>query len=143
MTEGELLRTALVIPPRARAVLCVWAGVPGLCCAPFVFWQSLPAGCIFCVLWAALVFAVWVRCCSFAAALTPKALAVQAGVAFPVTRQLPRCAVTGVWMLRTPLLRMAGCTLLIVRGPGVQLLLAGVPALPAQALACALLEDAL
>ena len=39
MTEKELLRTALILPPRARAVLCVWAAVPGLLCAPFVFWQ--------------------------------------------------------------------------------------------------------
>ena len=30
MTEQELLRTALILPPRARAVLCVWAAVPGL-----------------------------------------------------------------------------------------------------------------
>ena len=39
MTEQELLRTALILPPRARAVLCVWAAIPGLLCAPFVFWQ--------------------------------------------------------------------------------------------------------
>ena len=30
MSEQELLRTALVLPPRARRVLCVWAAVPGL-----------------------------------------------------------------------------------------------------------------
>ena len=76
MTEGDLLRTALVIPPRGRAVLCVWAGVPGLVCAPFVFWQSIAAGCIFCALWAGLVFAVWARACSFAALLTARDLAV-------------------------------------------------------------------
>ena len=28
MSEQELLRTALVLPPRARRVLCVWAAVP-------------------------------------------------------------------------------------------------------------------
>ena len=142
MTEGELLRTALVIPPRARAVLCVWAGIPGLVCAPFVFWQSIPAGCAFCVLWAVLVFAIWVRCCSFTARLTLRSLAVQSGVAVPLARQLPRRAVTGVWALRTPLLWMAGCSLLIVRGPGVQMLLPGVPAPQAQALTEILMEDA-
>ena len=47
MTERDLLRTALIIPPKGRAVLCVWAAVPGVFCAPFVFWQSLFAGCIF------------------------------------------------------------------------------------------------
>ena len=46
MTEQELLRTALILPPRARAVLCVWAAIPGLLCAPFVFWQSMPAGVV-------------------------------------------------------------------------------------------------
>ena len=44
MSEQELLRTALVLPPRARRVLCVWAAVPGLVCAPFAFWQSVWAG---------------------------------------------------------------------------------------------------
>ena len=59
MTEGDLLRTALIIPLRGRAVVCSWASVPGVFCAPFVFWQSRFAGCIFCALWAGLVFAVW------------------------------------------------------------------------------------
>lgn len=142
MTEGDLLRTALVIPPRGRAVLCVWAGVPGLVCAPFVFWQSLFAGCIFCALWAGLVFAVWARACSFTAVLTARNTAVRAGIAVPITRQLPRRAVTGVWMLRTPLLWLAGCSVLVVRCPGAQLILPGVPAPQAQALAAALTEDA-
>ena len=143
MTERDLLRTALIIPPRARAVLCLWAGVPGVLCAPFVFWQSLAAGFVFCVIWAALVAAVWVRACSFAACLTPRGLVVQAGVAVPVTRQLPRRAVTGVWSLRTPLLWMARCSVLIVRGPGVQLVLPGVPAQQAQALTTLLTEGSL
>ena len=55
MTERELRRTALIIPPRGRAVLCCWAAIPGLLAAPFVFWQSMPAGVVFCLLWAALV----------------------------------------------------------------------------------------
>ena len=58
MTERELRRTALIIPPRGRAVLCCWAAIPGLLAAPFVFWQSLPAGVVFCLLWAALVAVV-------------------------------------------------------------------------------------
>ena len=141
MTETELLRTALIIPPRARAVLCGWAVVPGLVCAPFVFWQGIPAGCVFCALWAALVFEVWVRSCSFAAFLTRKELVVQSGIAMPMTRQLPRRAVTGVSVLRTPLLWMAGCSLLVVRSPGAQLLVPGVPTDEAQALAAALTKE--
>ena len=89
MTERDLLRTALIIPPKGRAVLCVWAAVPGVFCAPFVFWQ----------------------------------------------------AVTGVWTLRTPLLWLAGCSVLVVHGPGVQLFLPGVDALQAQALAAVLMEE--
>ena len=141
MTETELLRTALIIPPRARAVLCGWAVVPGLVCAPFVFWQGIPAGCIFCALWAALVFEVWVRSCSFAAFLTRKELVVQSGIAMPMTRQLPRSADTPVTALRTPLLWMAGCSLLVVRSPGAQLLVPGVPTDEAQALAAALTKE--
>ena len=141
MTETELLRTALIIPPRARAVLCGWAGVPGTVCAPFVFWQGIPAGCVFCALWAALVFEVWVRSCSFAAFLTRKELVVQSGIAMPMTRQLPRRAVTGVSALRTPLLWMAGCSLLVVRSPGAQLLVPGVATDEAQALAAALTKE--
>ena len=108
MTERDLLRTALIIPPKGRAVLCVWAAVPGVFCAPFVFWQSLFAGCIFCALWACLVFAAWARACSFTAVLTARNTAVRAGIAVPITRQLPRRAVTGVWTLRTPLLCWPG-----------------------------------
>ena len=33
MTERELRRTAVIIPPKGRAVLCVWAAVPGLLAA--------------------------------------------------------------------------------------------------------------
>lgn len=77
MSEQELLRTALVLPPRARRVLCVWAAVPGLVCAPFAFWQS-------------------------------------------------------VWA--------AGCTVLLVRSPGLQLVLPGIPAAQATALAAVLME---
>ena len=61
MTEQELRRTAVIIPPSGRAVLCVWAAVPGLFAAPLVFWQSLAAGTGFCLLWAALLYCLWAR----------------------------------------------------------------------------------
>lgn len=141
MSERELLRTALVLPPRARRAACVWAAVPGLLCAPFAFWQGVGAGIVFCLLWAALVGLVWVRCCSFVAALTAESITVQAGVAIPLLRQIPRRAVTGVQLLRTPLLWAAGCTVLIVRSPGLHLVLPGIPAGQASALAAVLMED--
>ena len=140
MTERDLLRTALIIPPKGRAVLCVWAAVPGVFCAPFVFWQSLFAGLCFCAVWGLLVLALRLRACSFVAALSPRSLTVQAGIAFPVLRQIPRRAVTGVQLLRTPLLWAAGCTVLLVRSPGLQLVLPGIPAAQATALAAVLME---
>ena len=140
MTEQELLRTALILPPRARAVLCVWAAIPGLLCAPFVFWQSLFAGLCFCAVWGLLVLALRLRACSFVAALSPRSPTVPAGIAFPVLRQIPRRAVTGVQLLRTPLLWAAGCTVLLVRSPGLQLVLPGIPAAQATALAAVLME---
>lgn len=141
MKPNEFQHTALIIPPRCRAVLCTWAAIPGLVCAPFVFWQSLFAGCLFCLLWAALVYGVWVRCISFVASLGPLCLTVQAGVGFPVLRQLPRCSVTGVHLLRTPLLWLAGGSVMLVHSPGVNVLLPGVPAQQAAALAALLTEE--
>ena len=142
MSEQELLRTALVLPPRARRVLCVWAAVPGLVCAPFAFWQGVLPGVLFCLVWAALTAFVWVRACSFVAALGPRTITLQVGITFPLLRQIPRRAVTGVQLLRTPLLWLAGCTVLIVRSPGLFLVLPGVPADQAAALAAVLMEDA-
>lgn len=142
MTEQELRRTAIVIQPRGRAVLCVWAAVPGLLLAPFVFWQSIWAGGVFCAVWAALVFLVRARACSFAAVLGARTLTVYSGIALPLRQVLPRRAVTGVQQLRTPLLRLAGASVLLIAAPGARLLLPAVPAAQAGALAHALAEEA-
>ena len=142
MTEQELRRTAIVIQPRGRAVLCVWAAVPGLLLAPFVFWQSIWAGGVFCAVWAALVFLVRARACSFAAVLGARTLTVYSGIALPLRQVLPRRAVTGVQHLRTPLLRLAGASVLLIAAPGARLLLPAVPAAQAGALAHALAEEA-
>ena len=142
MTEQELRRTAIVIQPRGRAVLCVWAAVPGLLLAPFVFWQGIWAGGVFCAVWAALVFLVRARACSFAAVLGARTLTVYSGIALPLRQVLPRRAVTGVQQLRTPLLRLAGASVLLIAAPGARLLLPAVPAAQAGALAHALAEEA-
>lgn len=142
MTEQELRRTAIVIQPRGRAVLCVWAAVPGLLLAPFVFWQSVWAGGVFCAVWAALVCLVRARACSFAAVLGARTLTVYSGIALPLRQVLPRRAVTGVQQLRTPLLRLAGASVLLIAAPGARLLLPAVPAAQAGALAHALAEEA-
>ena len=142
MTEQELRRTAIVIQPRGRAVLCVWAAMPGLLLAPFVFWQSIWAGGVFCAVWAALVFLVRALACSFAAVLGARTLTVYSGIALPLRQVLPRRAVTGVQQLRTPLLRLAGASVLLIAAPGARLLLPAVPAAQAGALAHALAEEA-
>lgn len=141
MTEQELRRTALIIPPRGRTVLCVWLAGPGLLAAPFAFWQSLAAGLIFCLLWCALVGLLYARMCSFAAVLGQQSLTVYAGVSLPTRQVVPRRAVTSVYQLRTPLMRLAGVSLLVVSTPGGRLWLPAVPAAQAGLLAHILAED--
>lgn len=142
MTERELRQTALIIPPRGRAVLCVWAALPGLVLAPFAFWQSVWAGVLFCALWALLVGLVRVRACSFAAVLGSRTLTAYAGIALPTRQVVPRRAITSVRQLRTPLLRLAGVSVLVIAAPGARMLLPAVPAAQAGALAHALAEEA-
>ena len=141
MTEQELRRTAIVIQSRGRAVLCVWAAMPGLLLAPFVFWQSIWAGGVFCAVWAALIFLVRARACSFAAVLGAHTLTIYVGMVFPVRRVVPRRSVTSVSQLRTPLLRLAGSSLLLLSTPGARLLLPAIPAAQAGLLAHILAEE--
>ena len=141
MTEGELRRTAVIIPPRGRAVLCVWTAIPGLFAAPFVLWQSLPAGVGFGLLWGGLVYCVWARACSFAAVLGSRTLTLYSGAALPLRQAVPRRAVTSVRLLRTPLLRLGGVSLLIVAAPGARLFLPAIPAQQAGLLAHILAEE--
>ena len=132
MTERELRRTAVIIPPKGRAVLCVWAAVPGLLAAPFVFWQGILPGLVFAALWAVLVFLARCRACSFAAVLGARTLTVYSGIVLPVRQ-----------VLRTPLLRLAGASVLIISAPGSRMFLPAVPAAQAGALAHALAEELL
>lgn len=141
MTEKELRQTAVIIPPKGRAVLCVWCAVPGLLAAPFAFWQSVRAGVVFCLIWCGLIGLIYVRACSFAAVLGAKTLTVYAGVILPVRHVIPRRAVTGVYQLRTPLLRLSRTSLLLVSTPGSQLFLPAVPASHAGSLAHLLAEE--
>ena len=137
MTEGELRRTALVIPPKGRAVLSIWAAAVGLFLAPFAFWQGIAAGVVFCLLWAGLVALLRARACSYAAVLGAQTLTIYVGIVFPVRR-----VVTGIQQLRSPLLRLAGVTVLVISAPGARVLVPAVPAAQAAALAYALAEDA-
>ena len=142
MTERELRQTALVIPPKGRAVLCTWAAAVGLFLAPFAFWQGVSSGVVFCLLWAVFTALLRARACSYAAVLGEHTLTIYAGIAFPVRRVVPRRAVTGIQQLRSPLLWLAGVTVLVISAPGARVLVPAVPAAQAAALAYALAEDA-
>ena len=108
MTERELRRTAVIIPPKGRAVLCVWAAVPGLLAAPFVFWQGILPGLVFAALWAVLVFLARCRACSFAAVLGARTLTVYSGIVLPVlptyvdVQPVPLYAITASARQRLP-----------------------------------------
>ena len=127
--------------PRGRAVLCVWAAVPGAMAAPFVFWQGLGWGCVFCALWGLVVFGLWVRACSLVACLDAAALTLYLGVAFPVERVIPRNSITSTLIFRTPLLRLAGACVLVIFTPGMWAVLPGIPLEEADAISGALLAS--
>lgn len=141
MTEKDLRRTAIIVPPQGRSVLCVWLAVLGLLIAPFVFWQSVLAGVVFCLLWCFLLYLLSIRLCSFAAVLGASTLTVYMGIVFPVRRVIPRRAVTGVYQLRTPLLRLSRTSVLLISTPGSRLILPAVPAVQAGLLAHVLAEE--
>lgn len=137
----DLAGSASTPTPRGRAVLCVWAAVPGAVAAPFVFWQGFGWGCIFCALWCLLVFGIWVRACSLVATLDPCTLTLYLGVAFPMERVIPRNSITSTLIFRTPLLRLAGACVLVIFTPGMWAVLPGIPLQEADAIGAALLAD--
>ena len=96
---------------------------------------------MFCLLWAALVAVVYQRACSYAAALGAETLTVYSGIVFPLRRAIRRRAVTGLFQLRTPLLRLAGGSVVVITAPGTRLILPAVPAEQASALTHVLAEE--
>lgn len=137
----DLAVSASTPTPRGRAVLCVWAAVPGAVAAPFVFWQGVGWGCAFCALWCLLVFALWARACSLVASLDDTTLTLYLGVAFPVERVIPRNSITSTLIFRTPLLRLAEACVLVIFTPGMWAVLPGIPLQEADAISAALLAD--
>ena len=116
----------------------------GLFLAPFALWQGIAVG-------GGVLSALGGAggpCCGRGRAATPRywgarTLTIYVGIVFPVRRVVvPRRAVTGIQQLRSPLLRLAGVTVLVISAPGARVLVPAVPAAQAAALAYALAEDA-
>jgi len=105
------------------------------------FWQGIGWGLVFCALWAGLDFCVWARACSFVASLSPQTLTIQVGITFCTHRALPRRSITSVVYLVSPLLRLAGCGMLLAFAPGCWVALPGLSRADAQHLHAALLAD--
>ena len=78
---------------------------------------------------------------NYAAALGAETLTVYSGIVFPLRRAVRRRAVTGLFRLRTPLLRLAGVSVVVITAPGTRLILPAVPAEQAAALTHALAEE--
>ena len=108
----DIAASAATPTSRGRAVLCVWA---------------------------ALVFVVWVRTCSFVASLDSRTLTLYLGVTFPVERVIPRHSITSTLIFRTPLLRLAGACVLVIFTSGIWALMPGIPLETADAFLSALL----
>lgn len=121
-----------VIPPPSRAVLCLWAALPGVFLAPFVFWQGLGWGLAFCGAWGGVIWFLGDRAGHFSAELGPRALVLRIEGLFPVRRVLPRQSITSALAFRTPLLRLAGAAVLILFTPGCWAVLPGISAKQAE-----------
>ena len=78
---------------------------------------------------------------NYAAALGAETLTVYSGIVFPLRRAVRRRAVTGLFRLRTPLLRLAGVSVVVITAPGTRLVLPAVPAEQAAALTHVLAEE--
>ena len=77
----------------------------------------------------------------YAAALGAETLTVYSGFVFPLRRAVRRRAVTGLFRLRTPLLRLAGVSVVIITAPGTRLILPAVPEEQAAVLTHVLAEE--
>ena len=127
------------LQPRGLAVLTLWLCLPGALISAFVFWQGFWAGVVFLCLWAAGSALLCLgRGRSVRASFAGGELRVSAGLIFRTLKRMPARFVSGVDLFDTPLLLWAGCRVLAVHSAGAVLVLAGLSAEDAGALALAL-----
>ena len=120
----DLAVSASTPTPRGRAVLCVWAAVPGAVAAPFVFWQTFWGGVLFCALW--LFFCavcVPLHLSTVRGSISLGEVRLSRGILFKSSRRVPTRFVAGVCRIRTPLLALAHSSLLVVYTSGCMLIL--------------------
>lgn len=108
----------VVLLRRGRLVLAAWAALPCALLALPGFRLGPGWGLLLCGLAAALGLAAWAWGCSFAAAATGSTLRLYTGLFFLRERRIPQAAVCGCTQLATPLLRLAGCRMLLLYTPG-------------------------
>ena len=98
-------------------MLCLWFALPGLLLAPFLFWQGVVPGLVFCAVWALLDFCVWARSCSFVADVEPGTLEIDVGIVFRSSRIIRQSGISSALLFRTPLLRLAQASFLLILTP--------------------------
>ena len=125
---------------RGLAVLYLWLLLLGALVGAFVFWQSLRGGLVFLCLFAGgAALYVFVRLGSLVVRVAGGELRADCGVLFLRLRSWPLRYLAGVSRFDTPLLRLAGCCLVLVHFSGGAMLLAPLDARDAGAL-CAAME---
>ncbi len=112
---------------RGVKVIALWLLVPGAVLTPFLFWQSFWLGLLFCAVWLFLcLVCLPLRLSSFRGSVSLGEVRVSRGILFKTHRRIPTRFVTGVNRVRTPLLRAANCSFLIVYTSGTLLLLPAI-----------------
>lgn len=133
----------LHIQSKGRAVLLAWAGMAGALLLPFAFWQGAVPGLVLCAVLAALLWWLSAWASGWKLTLLPGGgLAVQYGLVWQSRRALAPGAVIAATRLSTPLLRLAGCRMVLLQTAGGVVVLPCLQRQQAAALCAALCPEA-
>ena len=100
-------------------VVALWLLLVGAVLAPFVFWQTLWGGVLFCAVW--LFFCavcVPLHLSTVRGSVSLGEVRLSRGILFKSSRRVPTRFVAGVCRIRTPLLALTRSSLLIVYTSG-------------------------
>lgn len=129
--------------PAGGRVAGFWLGLAGAALGGLLALFALATALVFWGLWGALcLWFVWGWCPTARLCRRGEALVFEAGRFFPLTVCLPLPTVSGFASVSSPLMRQAGCCLLLVfSSSGLALALPGVAQKDADALERLLRED--